>query len=119
MQGRPPGARFVMVNGERWGEVVQPTVTGQRAIVSYGPINLGPTLVVGPLAVSGPVPFMTFVTGIILVIALPLAVAVAWFWARPLTRRISRIAAVSQQFAAGDFAARAHDRTQDEVGMLA
>jgi two-component system, NarL family, sensor histidine kinase LiaS len=115
---RSPGVRFFTVDGQRWGEVIQPTVTGQRAIVQYG-TGPGPTIVLGALTISGTLPFLFIVVGFVLVFAMPLALAVAWFWARPLTRRISQIAAVSQQFAAGDFAARVHDRRQDEVGMLA
>ncbi len=116
---RPMGAEFFTRNGQRWGEVVQPTATGQRVIVQYGPLSGEPSLMLADVIISGTVPFLLVITGAMLVISVPLSLVLAWLWARPMIRRVSQLAQVSGRFAGGDFAVRVNDHHQDEIGALA
>jgi signal transduction histidine kinase len=116
---RPEGAQFFTRNGQRWGEVVQPTATGQRVMVQYGPLSGEPSLMLADVVITGTIPFLLVITGAMLVISVPLSLILAWLWARPLIRRVSLLAQVSQRFAGGDFAVRVNEHRQDEIGALA
>ncbi len=86
---RPMGAEFFTRNGQRWGEVVQPTATGQRVIVQYGPLSGEPSLMLADVIISGTVPFLLVITGAMLVISVPLSLVLAWQ---------DEIGALAQQF---------------------
>lgn len=115
----PVGQRFLQINGEQWGEVVLLARTGERALIRYGPPHseLGISLpVIGLVYGNGP---FILVTGIVtLILSIPIALALAWLSARPMTRRLRAIARVSQRFAAGHLEERVQDRKPDEVGEL-
>ncbi len=114
-----PGERFYESNGERWAEVVMTTIHGERAIVRRGPPNTELYLALPGMPVYGNLQFMLVVSVTIALLSVPLALALALLWARPLGRRLSTISEASRKFAAGDLKVRVSDPHHDEVGVLA
>ncbi len=53
------------------------------------------------------------------VAAVPVALVVAWLLSAPLARRVERIAAIAQRYAAGDVSRPTYDYGKDELGTVA
>lgn len=119
LAGSQPGERFFQRDGTRWAEVVVPTVVGTRVISRRGPVGRQPAIVFGENYIYGTIPFMLVFTGAMTAIAVPVSLVLAWLFARPQTRRLSRIATVSHHFASGDLSGRVRDTHKDEIGKLA
>ena len=115
----PEGQRFVDDGGRRWLEVVERTVTGHRVINRRYDFRSRPSLRFPGLTISGWLPMAATLGGAMAVLSVPVALGLALLLARPLGRRLERIAGVSRRFAAGDLDARVDDRAPDEVGALA
>ncbi len=116
---RTAGERFFDRNGQRWAEVVAPTLSGARVIAQYGPPKPELQLTFPGLDIKGNLAVVLFISATMAILSLPVALILAWLWARPLGRRLRSVAKASQQFAGGDFAVRVNDRRQDEIGDLA
>jgi NarL family two-component system sensor histidine kinase LiaS len=114
-----PSERYFERDGERWVEAVTETVIGHRAITHRGPPPVELFLLLPGMPIYGTVPFTVFVTGMMALIAVPVALVLTWLIVRPSMRRLSRLAQVSRQFAEGDLKARVRDTRDDEVGALA
>lgn len=119
LAGAATGERFLTIAGQRWAEVVAPTVMGSRVISRRGPPGTQPALIVGESYIYGTLPFMLVFSGAMTAVAVPVSLVLAWLFARPQTRRLSRIAHVSRNFASGDLGQRLKDNRQDEIGKLA
>jgi two-component system, NarL family, sensor histidine kinase LiaS len=125
--GLPEGERFIQANPTtntpRLVEVVRYTSSGHTIITHRQPLSLA-------FLLSWQIPGMpTFIANIISytlgasilsgLCSTPFALLLVWLMVRPVVRRITQVAHVSQQFAAGDFDARVRDTYSDEVGRLA
>ncbi|WP_168733655.1 sensor histidine kinase [Deinococcus sp. Arct2-2] len=64
-------------------------------------------------------PLMSISAGLITLFAMPVGALFGFLSARPLVRRLSDLALVSQSWSRGDFARRADERASDELGLLA
>jgi NarL family two-component system sensor histidine kinase LiaS len=117
--GLPVGERFYTVGEERWAEVVINMIHGEQAIIRRGPPFSELFLAIPGFPIYGNVAFIVAVSLTIAVLAVPLALAMAWLWARPLGHRLSTIAQASRRFANGEFQVRINDPSHDEVGDLA
>jgi two-component system, NarL family, sensor histidine kinase LiaS len=113
------GERAFAVGDQQWFEIVMPTQLGQRAITRRGPPSVAPCFVLGRVQTCNAFNFAVLTIGAMTIFSLPVALLLAWLSARPLARRLSVIAQISQRFAAGDFAARVQDRHRDEIGEVA
>jgi signal transduction histidine kinase len=102
--------------GQRWLQITRTTRTGQIAFARRAAV-LEPCLI-DDLACTTP-SFVLGFTAIMSLFAVPPALILAYLTARPLARRMQRIAQTSRAFAAADFSARVNDQQQDEVGQLA
>lgn len=119
MLNREDGERYFDKDGRRWVEVVAKLITGHRVL--YQRRISGPelSLFLPYTPVYGNGPFMIVVAGAMAILSIPVALVLALLSARPLARRLSKIAKASQQFAAGDMSVRVRDRNRDVVGNLA
>jgi signal transduction histidine kinase len=99
--------------------VVERTVTGHRVINRRYNFRSQPAIRLPGLVISGWLPMALTLGSAMAVLSAPVALGLALLLARPLGRRLERIAAVSRRFAAGELDARVDDRTADEVGALA
>jgi signal transduction histidine kinase len=113
------GQRFVDGGGRPALEVVERTVTGHRVINRRFDFRSRPSLRFPGLTISGWLPMALTLGGAMAVLSVPVALGFALLLARPLGRRLERIAGVSRRFAAGELDARVGDRAPDEVGALA
>ncbi len=119
LDAAPPGQRFVDEGGRTWLEVVERTVTGHRVINRRFNFRSQPSLRFPGLTIGGWLPMALTLGGAMAALSAPVALALALLLARPLGRRLERIAGVSRRIAAGDLDARTGDPAQDEVGALA
>lgn len=115
----PPGERYYDRDGKRWAEIVTTLPTGHRVLLRRGPAVSNPKFSLGAVEITGGLQIGLFLTAIVALLALLPALAFGWLLAGPMTRRLSRVARVSQQLAQGEFSARVRDRHTDEVGQLA
>ncbi len=111
-----PGASYYEKNGEQWAQVVLDSKLGQQVISQRGPIK--PALNVGESSITGFFPILLIQTLLTTLIAVPIALLLAFLFVRPQVRRIGHIARISQAFKNGEFDKRVRDIRSDEVGQL-
>lgn len=112
----PEGLEVYQHKDEAWVQTVMIAKTGQRVISQRGPYESAINF--GAFTIVGIVPILAIQAGIAAVISLPLALVFSFLVVRPQVRRIAHIAAVSREFANGDFDVRVRDSLDDEVGQL-
>jgi len=95
-----------------------PLVTGQKIIMKRGQIIAEPHLIYGDFVLTGYTQLLWFEIISRGVMAVPIALLLAWLFVRPQVKRLSVITQASRRFAQGDLGARAHDHREDEVGRL-
>ncbi len=111
-----PGASYYEKNGEQWAQVVLDSKLGQQVISQRGPIK--PALNVGESSITGFFSILLIQTLLTTLIAVPIALLLAFLFVRPQVRRIGHIARISQAFKNGEFDKRVRDIRSDEVGQL-
>lgn len=114
-----PSERFFDHNGEQWSEIITQLVTGDRIIMQRGPITAEPFLAAAGSLIYGYRDMLILGTLANGLLAIPVALLLAYLIAQPQFRRIFAIARVSRRFAEGDLTARVGDNKMDEVGRLA
>jgi NarL family two-component system sensor histidine kinase LiaS len=117
---RPPTQGFFdHPSGERWAYVDVPLVTGDRVVMVRGPITAQPFLVYGEFIIQGYTELFIFEMVSRGVMALPIALVLAWLFTRRLTRRLKALSEASRRFARGELTARIADPRTDDLGLLA
>jgi signal transduction histidine kinase len=111
-----PGVESHLVNGEHWVQSSLTTRTGDRVISHRG--SYQPALNFGLTTIYGLFPILTIQSIAAAIVAAPISLLFSLLIVQPQVRRIAHVAAVSRQFADGDFDARVKDHRSDEVGQL-
>lgn len=114
-----PGAMETELQGENWVDILLPISSGERVLARFASPtveNVGAWLSTAARELTLSV---LVVTTIVAVVSIPIGAILVTVFARPLLRRIGRIASASQRFADGDLTARVLDRHHDEVSVLA
>jgi signal transduction histidine kinase len=114
------GQRTVPHDGGQWYEVVMRTALGQLAITRRAPVMPQPCFQLGD--VVGFCSHTTFTLSlmfILTVLSLPGSLLLGWLSARPLLRRMRRIAEANRRFSSGELDIRVRDPNPDEIGTLA
>ncbi len=111
-----PGASYYENDGEQWAQVVLDSKSGQRVISQRGPIEAA--INIGETSINGFFSILLIQTLLATLIAVPIALLLAFLFVRPQVQRIGHIARVSQAFKNGEFAVRVRDTRFDEVGQL-
>lgn len=127
LAGLPEGERFIQVrqNAEvkQLVEVVSYTSSGHTIITQRQPLSLAFLLtweIPGvPALIANIIAYTLGASVLSGICSTPFALLLVWLMVRPVVRRITQVAQVSQQFAAGDFDARVRETYSDEVGRLA
>lgn len=115
----PPSDRFFERNGERWAQIVVPLITGERVIMHGGRLVSEPTVDYGYIRLSGYADLLLFEVLSRGLVAVPIALVVAWLVTRPSVRRLLTITEISRRFARGDLQTRIRDGHNDDIGRLA
>lgn len=115
----PTENHFFDKDGHRWADITVPLVTGHRVLMRRGEITTEPYLFIGNVFIRGYSNLMMLEILSRGVMAIPIALVLAWVMMRPLIRRILAITDASRRFARGDLEARIHDVHTDDVGRLA
>jgi len=110
---------FFEYNGEQWAMVRVPLANGDYVWMRRGPVIAEPILIYGNVEIRGYMAMLVFEVLSRAVVALPMALLLAWVITRPQVKRLRTITQMSHRFAQGDLSARIHDRHNDEVGQLA
>lgn len=106
-------------DGKPWALIEIPLITGDTIVMGRGQITAEPYLIYGDFVIMGYANLFWFELVSRGVMALPIALLLAWLFMRPQAKRLNRITQASRAFAAGDLNARARDTHGDEVGRLA
>ena len=109
---------FFERDGKLLAAVEIPLITGDKIITERGQITAEPYLIYGDFVLTGYASLLWFELISRGLMAIPIALLLAWLFMRPEVKRLSIITQASRRFAQGDLNARAHDHREDEVGDL-
>jgi NarL family two-component system sensor histidine kinase LiaS len=115
----PPEDTFFEYRGEQWAMVRVSLANGDQVWMRRGPVIAEPILIYGNVEIRGYTAMVAFEVLSRAVLALPVALLLAWVVTRPQVKRLRLITKTSSQFASGDLSARIQDTNDDEVGRLA
>lgn len=115
--------RFIEEDDTRSVEIVMQTKSGEIIIMrrqlfsltDFFSLNIPLTSEISWNAIG----YTLITSAITALFSVPVALLLVWLSVRPLVKRITRIATISQEFAGGDLQARVQDKHGDEVGQLA
>ncbi len=112
----PQEDTFFEYRGEQWAMVRVSLANGDQVWMRRGPVIAEPILVYGNVEIKGYTAMVVFEVLSRAVLALPVALLLAWVVTRPQVKRLRLITKTSSQFANGDLSARIQDKRDDEVG---
>ncbi len=115
----PPDDTFFEQDGEQWAFVRVPLANGDQVWMRRGPVIAEPILIYGDVHIAGYTAMLTFEVLSRALVALPIALLLAWMITRPQVKRLYAITQMSRRYADGDLSARIQDTRDDEVGRLA
>lgn len=102
------GEQIFSEGGIEWAQIILPTVTGHRFISQREVLTL-----------SSALPSLTQLSGLLIILSIPIALFLSWLTSGRLTRRLATITNNTRKFAEGSFSARVADQQQDDIGQLA